>query len=158
MPQDKEKLFHHWLRFEWGANGNPHGHGLGYVSGNPHFDTVVDTEEPRERPIAENHINAANLQTWEEASNACAQFYNDYVFKWHPSKNLNGNPSYNYARQHVEERTLRRPQCVDLLEMLKEIFDTPQGTEPDVLPLKKLLLSLVEDGQRHTGHGHRKPQ
>ena len=71
---------------------------------------------------------------------------------------MNGDPLYDYAREHVEERTLRRPQCVDLLEMLEEIFDTPQGTEPDVLPLKKLLLSLVEDGQRHTGHGHRKPQ
>ena len=118
----------------------------------------MDTEETRERLIAENHPDAANLQTWEEASNACAQFYNDYVLEWHPSKDVNGNPLYDYAREHVEERTLRRPQCVNLLEMLEEIFDTPQGTEPDVLPLKKLLLSLVEDGQRHTGHGHRKLQ
>ena len=46
---DSGDPFLYWLRFEWGKNGNPHAHGLCYVSGNPHFDSVVKSMEETEK-------------------------------------------------------------------------------------------------------------
>ena len=42
---DNGDPFLYWLCFEWGQNGNPHADGLCYVSGNPHFDSVVKSME-----------------------------------------------------------------------------------------------------------------
>ena len=36
-PNDAEPFFY-WLRFEFGASGNPHARGLNYVHGNPSFE------------------------------------------------------------------------------------------------------------------------
>ena len=41
VPEDELEPFLYWLRFEFGQSGNPHAHGLTYVSGNPEFDLVV---------------------------------------------------------------------------------------------------------------------
>ena len=33
--------FQYWLRFEFGASGNPHAHGMAYADKNPEFEVVV---------------------------------------------------------------------------------------------------------------------
>ena len=38
---------------------------------------------------------------------------------------------------------------MDLLELLEKTFSTEK---PDLQPLRKLLLALIEDGQHHLGH------
>ena len=41
VPPEETEPFQYWLRFEFGQNGNPHAHAIGYVPGNPEFDLVV---------------------------------------------------------------------------------------------------------------------
>ena len=50
---------------------------------------------------------------------------------------------------------MSRPQTYNLRELLERAFADPQ--EPDLTEIKKVLLALIEDGQRHTWHGHRAP-
>ena len=65
--------FQYWLRFEFGASGNPHAHGLNYVQGNPSFDEcVVENEEQREALIAAQYPGAENFRTKEEATGKLA--------------------------------------------------------------------------------------
>ena len=44
---------------------------------------------------------------------------------------------------------------MNLYDHLERTFATPG--EPDLSELKTVLLALIEDGQRHTWHGHRVP-
>ena len=151
---DNGDPFLHWLRFEWGQNGNPHAHGLGYVSGNPHFDAVVKSVEERERLVKLQIPQAEAFRTFQEAETECSHFYNKYVSEQHPGKDCDGRPYYDFFQDTLHNEEYAKPQCIDLCTMLDDIFATP---EPDLTPLKKLLLALVEDGQRHTMHHHNTP-
>ena len=79
VEKDKDSDFQFWLRFEFGSSGNPLGHGLNYVKGNPSFESVVADEEMREQLIQAGHHEAADLQTWADAEKALADFYSSYV-------------------------------------------------------------------------------
>ena len=89
---DNGDPFLHWLRFEWGKNGNPHAHGLAYVSGNPHFDAVVKSVEERQKLVELQIPQAEAFKTFEEAETECAHFYNKYVSEKHPGKDSDGTP------------------------------------------------------------------
>ena len=99
MPQvvtDNGDPFLYWLRFEWGKNGNPHSHGLGYFSGSPHFDEVVKTLEERQEFVILQISRADAFGTFEEAERECAHFYNKYVSEQHPGKASDSTPYYNF--------------------------------------------------------------
>ena len=41
VPETEAEPFLYWLRFEFGSNtGNPHAHGMNYVSGNPNLNVL----------------------------------------------------------------------------------------------------------------------
>ena len=42
VPEEAAWPFLYWLRFEFGASGNPHAHGVNYVARNPAFETIVE--------------------------------------------------------------------------------------------------------------------
>ena len=60
------------------------------------------------------------MQTWAEASNTCARFYDNYVSEWHPSKDMDGDALYDFYEDTL--RNPNKPQCVDLLELLENVF------------------------------------
>ena len=47
-----------------------------------------------------------------------------------------------------------KPQTVDLKSLLDDVF---ASETPDLQPLKRVLIALIEDGQRHTFHQHGPP-
>jgi hypothetical protein len=156
VPPENGRPFLHWLRFEWGSNGNPHAHGLCYVAGNPHFDAVVKDAEERQRFIAAGHPDAFDMRSREEAELDCGRFYIQYVSEKHPSKNVIGEESYNYWEDIITS-SLQKPQCVNVMQLLSDVLepvDAQCAAEPDFTELKKLLLAIVEAGQRHDMHGH----
>ena len=69
---------------------------MNYVRGNPSFECVVQDEEMRAQLMNVGHHEAADLQTWEEAENALAEFYSSYVSETHPSKDDLGNPLFDF--------------------------------------------------------------
>jgi len=161
VPETEAEPFQFWLRFEFGSNtGNPHTHGVGYVSQNPDFECVVADEEAKQKLLQRNHPalhgpNVANLRTWEEAEQELSAFFNNYVSETHPAKDTHGDALYDFVIDNLTLPEMQRPQTVNLREVLERAFATP--TEPDLSEVKKILLALLEDGQRHTWHGHRTP-
>ena len=147
--------FQYWLRFEFGTNtGNPHAHGMAYAAGNPHFDSVVADEDTRQRLLsAKKHIE--DLTTWSEAETKLADYYSHYVREMHPAKEPDGTPLYDFVIENLMLPSAQRPQTVNLREVLERAFSKPDA--PDLSELQTLLLALIEDGQRHTWHGHRTP-
>ncbi len=104
-----------WLRFEFGDGGNPHAHGLNYVKGNPSFESVVADEEMREQLIEAGHHEAADLQTWEQAEKALAEFYTSYTSERHPGKDDSSSPLFNfYVDLFSKHDHLKKPQTVNL--------------------------------------------
>ena len=101
-----------------------------------------------------------------------ADFYDPYVREMHPCKDTAGNSLWNFEEplytllvENVKMPGMAKPQTVNLLELLEDIFhdcDDKKGTqeqapEPDTSKLKHLLLALIENGQRHDYHGHDPP-
>ena len=43
------------MRFEWGKNGNPHGHGQNDVDGNPTFENITLDEDTNKKLIDANY-------------------------------------------------------------------------------------------------------
>ena len=161
VPETEAEPFQYWLRFEFGTNtGNPHAHGMTYVAGNPNFECVVADEEARAKLLARKHPEVLgqtlhDLRTWEEAEADLASFYDQYVRESHPAKEANGEPLYPFLIENLLLPGMARPQTVNLYDLLERTFATPG--EPDLSELKTVLLALIEDGQRHTWHGHRVP-
>ena len=60
----------------------------------------------------------------------------------------------SYEREFLFDKKFPKPQCIDLLELLEQ--HTASGTA-DLDPLRKVLLALIQDGQRHAMHGHGPP-
>jgi len=119
VEKEDDSDYQFWLRFEFGSSGNPHGHGLNYVKGNPSFESVVADEEMREELIEDGHHEAADLQTWEEAEKALAEFYTSYASERHPSKDDSSSPLFHcYVDLFSKHDHLKKPQTVNLYEML----------------------------------------
>ena len=157
VEKEDDSDFQFWLRFEFGSSGNPHGHGLNYVKGNPSFESVVADEEMRQQLIEAGHHEAADLQTWEEAEKHLARFYTSYVSEKHPGKDDSSSPLFHfYVDLFSKHDHLKKPQTVNLYEMLEKIFEQPEE-EPDLQPLRELLLSLIEHGGLHDRHGQYPP-
>ena len=74
VSEEDADAFQYWLRFEFGASGNPHAHGLNYVQGNPSFECVVENEEQREALIAAQYPGAENFRTRDEATEKTWRF------------------------------------------------------------------------------------
>ncbi len=167
VPPDEEDPFLYWLRFEFGQTGNPHAHGLSYVAHNPEFDLIVKDAKAKAELLGSGYPNVGGVRTWEEAEKEIAAFYDDYVNEMHPCKDAAGKPLWNYRRplfdlvvENVEMPELAKPQTVNLLELLEEVFKE-EGKTPDTTKLKHLLLAIIENGQRHDGvkgHGHDPPR
>ena len=161
VPETEAEPFQYWLRFEFGTNtGNPHAHGMTYVAGTPNFECVVADEEAWAKLLARKHPEVLgqtlhDLRTWEEAEADLASFYDQYVRESHPAKEANGEPLYSFLIENLLLPGMARPQTVNLYVLLERTFATP--SEPDLTELKTVLLALIEDGQRHTWHGHRVP-
>ena len=82
-------------------------------------------------------------------------------------------PLYTLLVENVRMPGMAKPQTVNLLELLEDVFrdcpldskeDEPKTekpvaspAEPDTSRLKYLLLALIENGQRHDYHGHGPP-
>jgi hypothetical protein len=167
VPPDEENPFQYWLRFEFGQSGNPHGHGLAYVAGNPEFDLIVKDAHALEEMLKQAHPHVADMRTWEQAEQEIAEFYSPYVNETHPCKDSAGQPLWNYHKSlyELEIENIRMPECakpqtINLLALLEEVF-ADDAQEPDLSKLQHLLLALIENGQRHDGpkgHGHKPPK
>ena len=96
-----------------------------------------------------------DIRTWHEAEQQLARFYGQYVRETHPAKEAHGEPLYDFVIENLMLPSMSRPQTVNLRELLERAFADPE--EPDLTEIKKVLLALIEDGQRHTWHGHRAP-
>ena len=102
--------------------------------------------------------------TWAEAEGKLAAFYDDYVSEMHPALDANGQPLYDYVIENLNATAdspnsyLSKPQCFNLTQELDEIFKAElEGHSPDLNRLQKLLVALIESGQRHTLHQNRNP-
>ena len=157
VPEDADMPFQYWLRFEFGASGNPHVHGQNWVAGNPQFEYVAKDEAALQRMVAANHPQAEQLRTWQQAEQEIADFYDRYVSEMHPCRDADGADLYGFNDLTIENLQLpyrAKPQCVRLLPLLEAAL---RSEEPDLMPLKEVLLALIETGQRHTLHGFHAP-
>ena len=58
VPETEAEPFQFLLRFEFGSNtGNPHTHGVGYVSQNPDFECVVADEEAKQKLLTVSYTH-----------------------------------------------------------------------------------------------------
>ena len=80
----------------------------------------------------------------------------------HPCKDSSGAPLWKYGSamydlvlENVPLPGCAKPQTVNLLELLENVFSSE---EPDTSPLKHVLLALIESGQRHDYHEHGPPE
>ena len=152
VPCTDAEPFLYWLRFEWGTNGNPHAHGQCYVTGNPSFESVVEDPKLADFLRTRGSGDALAFRTKEEAETELGEFFGQYLSERHPSRNAQGNMTYNYTLEVLRNADLQQPQCVDLYAVLETVL---QGDDQGVSlqPLHHLLVALIENGQRHTGHG-----
>ena len=155
--------FLYWLRFEFGQSGNPHAHGLAFVAGNPQFDLIVKDEATYKELKDKCHPDMGEIQLAENAVRDVADFYNPYVREMHPCKDTAGKPLwffdeplYTLMVENVPMPGCAKPQTINLLELLENVFSDPE--KPDTSRLKYLLLALVENGQRHDYHDHDPPK
>ena len=166
VPYEEEDPFQYWLRFEFGTSGNPHTHGIAYVAGNPEFDMVVKDSERllavSKKLQQEGHPDWDKVVSWETAERSMAEFYHPYINEMHPCKDSSGAPLWKYGSamyelvlENVPLPGCAKPQTVNLLELLENVFSSE---EPDTSPLKHVLLALIESGQRHDYHEHGPPE
>ena len=118
VADDDAYPFHYWLRFEFGTSGNPHAHGLNYVAGNPTFDNVVADEETKAR--LQDFFD--DLQPVDEGEERLANFFDPYVQEMHPAKDEGGEQLYDFVIENMDLTHCKRPQAVNLREILDETF------------------------------------
>ena len=139
VPPDDANPFHYWLRFEFGQSGSPHAHGLAYVNGNPQFDLIVRDMEALEALQKANHPDLAEVRLQVEATRGVADFFDAYVSEMHPCKDTAGKPLWNFEEplytivtENVRMPGMAKPQTVNLLELLEDVFcDGPLGSKED---------------------------
>jgi hypothetical protein len=102
------------------------------------------------------HSEAHKLKTKDVAEIALGSFFDQYICEWHPAKDDEGKALYDHVIELMKESKYQQPQCIDLLDLLDEVF-SDKTVAPDLLPLQKLLIALIEDGQRHSWHGRGHP-
>ena len=144
VPTSEAQPFQYWVRFEEGQSGNPHAHGLCYAAGNP---TLTGIESARRRGEAEMPEEDRRA----EVANDLATYFSPLASEWHPAKDDGGCKLYDFHIENLGDVGLGRPQTIDLGAVLDEVLS---AGEPDLTPLKRIVIALVEDGQRHTAHGH----
>ena len=76
-----------------------------------------------------------------------AMYFSERASEWHPAKDGGDGRLYDFHIENLEEDSTGKPQTVDLKALLDNVL---ANDEPDLTPLKKLLLALIEDGQHHT--------
>ena len=91
-----------------------------------------------------------------------ANFFDPYVQEMHPAKDEGGEQLYDFMIENIHLAHCKRPQAVNLREILDETFrpetdakarvDADHDSEPNVQKLREILLALIEDGNRHTYH------
>ena len=156
VPGDAAQPFSYWLRFEWGKNGNPHTHGQAWVPGNPRLDKVFKDAATRTKYQTEHPDDSIYYPTWDEAEQTLCQFFTPYISEMHPCKDAHGNRLYDYhietlsAAQHCQQ-----PLCTNLHQEIATAFSEDP---PNLSRLRDILLALIEQGQRHTSHGHSPPK
>ena len=159
VPPEPQAPFQFWLRFEYGSNGNPHAHGLCYVPRNPAFESVVADAATRDRLLQSGRRDAVRLRTMQEATRDIASFFAPHVRESHPCKDLDGRRLSEPWTEPDRDDVAVAPHHVNLLALLDDVFPRDdQAREPDLGRLRRLVAALIEDGQRHTSHGHHAPR
>ena len=69
----------------------------------------------------------------------------------HPAKDAFGDANFNIREEIIYNEKYATPQATNLYEMLDDAFADPE--KPNVEELKRILVAIIESGQRHTGHG-----
>ena len=98
-------------------------------------------------------LGASKELTWAEAESAVAAYFSKLESESHPAKDAAGEPLYEFIIENLQHKELGRPQTVDLKALLDDAFSSDT---PDLQPLKRVLVALIEDGQRHTFHQHQR--
>lgn len=124
------------------------------MTGNPNFECIIPDAEIKQRLIDLGYPKASDYRLKEEAENELGAFFHKHASEWHPAKDSAGNNLYNFEAEFLFDKKFPKPQCVDLLEPLEQ---HTEKREADLDPLRKILLALIEDGQRHEMHGHDPP-
>ena len=149
VPTSEAHPFQYWVRFEEGPGGNPHAHLLNYAANNPSISGLRHS-------LQEDAPDPDSAEILRDESFAdLARYFEKLSVEWHPAKDEGGEQLYDFIIENLTDPTLGRPQTINLKKVLDE---TLQCDDPDLTRLKKLLLALIEDGQRHTMHGHRHPE
>ena len=135
VPPDDLNPFQYWLRFEFGQSGNPHAHGLAYVNGNPQFDLIAKDQQAYDAFKQSNHPDL-EIRLAEDAVKDVADFYDPYVREMHPCKDTGGNSLWNFEEplytllvENVRMPGMAKPQTVNLLELLEDIFRDSESDE-----------------------------
>ena len=129
VTPDEANPFQYWLRFEFGQSGNPHAHGLLFVNGNPQFDFIAKNQEALDAFIKGDHPDLKDIRLAEDAVKDVADFYDPYVREMHPCKDTAGKSLWNFEEplytlmvENVRMPGMAKPQTVNLLELLEEVF------------------------------------
>ena len=133
IPESELEPFLYWLRFEWGANGNPHAHGLAYVAGNPYFEQLLRDEATREALRKQGRRDVDLLETWEQAESKVANFFDEYIREMHPAKDDHGYTLYDFIIENLQMPNKDAPQTVNLKEVLETTL-APDASNPDMEP------------------------
>ncbi len=105
--------------------------------------------------LLNSNTHVEDMSTWAEAEAHLVHYYHNYVREMHPVKEADGKPLYDFLIENLMLPGAQRPQTVNLREVLDRALAHPH--EPDLTEIQAILLALIEDGQRHTLHGHRAP-
>ena len=154
VPPTSRYPFQYWSRFEQGYSGNPHAHSILYGPFNPSFDNVVKDAETKELLENTGEVDGEDLRLWDDVTQEVTDQFKRYVSEMHPAKDSSGEALYDFVIENIRDEKFGKPQCVNLREMLDRAFANEHA---DVDELKRLLLALIEDGQRHTMHGYKQP-
>ena len=100
--------------------------------------------------------DAPAFRTKEEAEAELGEFFGQYLSEWHLGKNLQRDMTYNYVLKILRNADYAQPQCTDLYQVLEDVLVRDEGGVC-LQPLHHLLVALIEEGQRHTGHGADRP-
>ena len=120
------------------------------------FENITLDEETKDRLIEAGYPDARNLKLKDECEADLGAFFSEHVKEWHPAKDAGGKQLYPFRADLLERNEFQKPQTVDLLELLENIHT--DEINADLAPLRRLMLALIEDGQRHTMHGHNPPK
>ena len=149
LPHTATNPFQYWARFEEGYNGNPHAHGIAYADRNPEFENVMPDED-----VAHGTPANADMTPWSVMEQEVTDYFQKYETENHPALYESGEPLYDFVIENLLDPRFAKPQTINLKDVLDRAFST---AEPNLADVKRLLIALIEDGQRHTFHGCEPP-